>query len=149
MSEFNAKLLEELTLKLIKQNNVNFGSGAQFSIKCQFAQVENIVRDAIAEMKTKILDDLQSSFDTDMYYSDGGEALIDFESAKCAVEEHLNPIGEEQPIKKPELGVNCVIWCNGTPKIDRLTEENHFEAYWEESTYNYGEEEKFLILKED
>jgi len=89
MSEFNAKLLEELTLKLIKQNNVNFESGAQFSIKCQFAQVENIVRDAIAEMKTKILYDLQASFDTDMYYSDGGEALIDFESAKCAVEEHL------------------------------------------------------------
>lgn len=47
---------------------------------------------------------------------------------------------------KPELGMNCVVWYNGEPKIDYLTEKDHHEAYWAESLYAYGDEEKFLIL---
>jgi len=149
MSEFNTKLLEELTLKLMKKNGVNFDSGAQYSVKCQFAQVENILRDAISEMKVKITDDLQASYDTDMYNGsgDGSHPLIDLDSAKCAVEEHLNPLGAEREVIKPELGVDCVIWCSGEPKVDRLTDEDHHEAYWAESLYAYGDEDKFLILK--
>lgn len=33
----------------VLSNNVNFDSGAQYSVKCQFAQLENIVRDVISE----------------------------------------------------------------------------------------------------
>ena len=47
---------------------------------------------------------------------------------------------------KPELGIDCVIWTALGPMIDRLTDENHHEAYWEESLYSYGDEECFMIL---
>jgi hypothetical protein len=47
---------------------------------------------------------------------------------------------------KPELGMNCVVWYNGEPKIDYLTEKDHHKAYWAESLYAYGDEDKFLIL---
>ena len=47
---------------------------------------------------------------------------------------------------KPELGVYCIIWCSGEPKIDRLTDEDHYEAYWEESLYSYGDEDCFMLL---
>lgn len=41
--------IEKLTLKLIKENGVIFESGAQFSIRCQYAQLENIVRNLHSE----------------------------------------------------------------------------------------------------
>ena len=49
-------------------------------------------------------------------------------------------------MSKPEKGVNCVIWTVLGPMIDRLTDENHYEDYWEESLYAYGEEECFIVL---
>tara|TARA_R100000951_G_scaffold100613_1_gene91471 strand:+ start:267 stop:437 length:171 start_codon:yes stop_codon:yes gene_type:complete len=48
--------------------------------------------------------------------------------------------------QKPERGVDCVIWCSGTPMIDRLTDEDHHEDYWEESLYSYGDEDCFMVL---
>jgi len=49
-------------------------------------------------------------------------------------------------MNKPELGVDCVIWTQTGPMIDRLTDENHYEPYWEESLYAYGDEECFMVL---
>jgi hypothetical protein len=149
MSEFDTKLLEELTLRLMKKNGVNFEPGARYSVKCQFAQVENILRDAFSEMKEKITDDLQVSYNTDRYNGsgDGSHPLIDLDGAKRAVEQHLNPLGAEREVTKPGLGVDCVIWCAGDPRLDRLTTENHHEAYWAESLYAFGDEDKFLVLK--
>ena len=49
-------------------------------------------------------------------------------------------------MNKPELGVDCIIWTVDGPKIDRLTEEDHFEAYWEESLYAFGDEDCFVLL---
>lgn len=43
----DTKKLEQLTLELMEKHNVNFDCGAQYSVKCQFAQLENIIRDAI------------------------------------------------------------------------------------------------------
>lgn len=51
-----------------------------------------------------------------------------------------------QEKQKPKLGVDCVIWCSGEPKIDRLTDEDHHEPYWAESLYSFGDEDKFLVL---
>jgi len=47
---------------------------------------------------------------------------------------------------KPDLGVDCLVWCAGKAIIDRLTDEDHYEAYWEESTYSYGDEDRFMVL---
>lgn len=46
----------------------------------------------------------------------------------------------------PPLGVNCVIWCSGEPRVDRLVDEGHYTAYWEDSMYAYGDEDKFMVL---
>ena len=51
-------------------------------------------------------------------------------------------------MNKPELGVDCIMWTVSGPMIDRLTDENHYEAYWEESLYAYGDEECFILLPE-
>ena len=90
----NPELLEQFTVKLLEKNGIKIDSGAQYSIKCQYAQIENIVRDALAEMKESILNDLDASFNTDMYNGcgDGSLPLVDLESAKCAVDEFLNPL---------------------------------------------------------
>jgi hypothetical protein len=42
-------------------------------------------------IKDKIIDDLQTSYDTDMYNAcgDSSQPLIDLDAAKCAVEENL------------------------------------------------------------
>tara|TARA_R110001599_G_scaffold339851_1_gene559756 strand:+ start:39164 stop:39436 length:273 start_codon:yes stop_codon:yes gene_type:complete len=87
------ELLEKFTVKLLEKNKVEIDSGATHSIKCQYAQIENIVRDALTEMKESILNDLQSSYDSEMYNGcgDGSLPLVDLESAKCAVDEFLNP----------------------------------------------------------
>ena len=87
----DSKLLEKLTIKLMGKNNVVFDSGAKYSVKCQYAQVENIVRDAIKEVKASALDDMQASYDTDMFNacSDGSQPLIDLDCAKCAVASFL------------------------------------------------------------
>lgn len=49
---------------------------------------------------------------------------------------------------KPALGVDCVVWLeeNDKPSIDRLTDQNHYEPYWEESMYSFGDESRFMIL---
>jgi hypothetical protein len=148
MSEIDTKLLEELTLRLMKKNSINFDAGAQYSVKCQIAQIESVLRDALSEMKEKITDGLQASYENDMYNGsgDGSHPLIDLNSAKCAVDEHLNPLGADCVVSKPGLGVDCVIWCSGEPMVDRLTDENHTEAYWAESLYAFGDEEKYVIL---
>jgi len=49
-------------------------------------------------------------------------------------------------IEKPGLGVDCIMWTVSGPMIDRLTDDNHYEAYWEESLYTYGDEECFVLL---
>ena len=87
------ELLEKFTVKLLEKNQVEIDSGATHSIKCQYAQIENIVRDALTEMKESILNDLQSSYDSERYNGcgDGSLPLVDLESAKCAVDEFLNP----------------------------------------------------------
>jgi len=87
----DTKLLEQLILELMLKNNVNLDSGAHNSIKCQYAQLENIVRDVIAEMKSSIIRDIQSSYDTDNFNGrgDGTQPLICFESAKIAVNQFL------------------------------------------------------------
>ena len=54
---------------------------------------------------------------------------------------------KNQFIEKPQLGVDCVIWCGGEPKIDRLTDEDHHEPYWEESLYAFGDEDCFIVLE--
>lgn len=48
--------------------------------------------------------------------------------------------------EKPELGVDCIIWRGDEPMIDRLTDEDHYEAYWEESLYAFGDEDCFILL---
>lgn len=47
MTEKKDKSIERLTLELMEKHGVNFDCGAQYSVKCQFAQVANIVRDAV------------------------------------------------------------------------------------------------------
>jgi hypothetical protein len=60
----------------------------------------------------------------------------------------LSDLGWQPPHdnQKPDLGVDCVIWCSGEPKVDRLTDEDHHEAYWAESLYAFGDEDKFIVL---
>lgn len=89
----DGKQLEQLTLKLMKEQGVNFDSGAQYSVKCQFGQLENIVRGAIQGMKEHITHELQASFEHDRYNGrhDGTQPLICLESAKRAVEFYLSP----------------------------------------------------------
>lgn len=87
----DTKLLEQLAVKLMKKNGVTIDSGAQYSVKCQYAQVENIVRDTITELKNYSIDNIQSSYDSDMFNArgDGSQPLIDLDSAKCAVNDFL------------------------------------------------------------
>ncbi len=47
----DTKQLEQLTLHFMKKHGVRFDCGAQYSVKCQFAQLENIIRDVIEEME--------------------------------------------------------------------------------------------------
>jgi hypothetical protein len=49
---------------------------------------------------------------------------------------------------KPDLGVSCVVWFNGDPRVDFLTDENHHSPYWADSEENYGEEDRFMVLPE-
>ena len=88
----DARLLEEFTVRLLDKNGVKIDSGAQYSIKCQYAQIENIISDAISEMKDSVIDALQSSFDSDGYNGsgDGSMPLIDLGDAKCAADEFLD-----------------------------------------------------------
>lgn len=92
--------------------------------------------DAVASFGAELIDEHEHCFI-------GGETQI---QAICqVVNDKINkPVSVN---KKPELGVNCVIWCNGEPKIDRLTDEDHHEAYWAESLYAFGDEDKFLVLE--
>lgn len=87
----DTKLLEQLTIELMSKNNVNLDSGAKNSIKCQYAQLENMIRDAIIEMKISAISDMQSSYDTDNFNGkhDGSEPLICFDTAKSAVNDFL------------------------------------------------------------
>ena len=87
----DAKLLEQFTLRLIKKNGIDVDIGAQHSIKCQFAQIENVVRDALNEIKAEMVSELQTSFDSDGFNGrgDGTQPLICLESAQCAVEDFL------------------------------------------------------------
>ncbi len=91
MPELHTKSLEKLTLKLMEKNGVIFDSETQDSVKCQFEQIENIVRDTITEMKAEIITEMQASHDSDMFnaFADGSQPLIDLDSAKCAVDEYL------------------------------------------------------------
>jgi len=52
---------------------------------------ESKIKNIRAEIKEKILYDLQASYDTDMFNAcgDNSQPLIDLEAAKCAVDEHL------------------------------------------------------------
>jgi len=87
----DTKLLEQLTIKLMKKNGVSIDIGAQYSVKCQYAQIENIIRDVINEIRSSALDDMQASYDTDMFNArgDGSQPLIDLDCAKCAVNDFL------------------------------------------------------------
>ena len=87
----DSELLSQLTVRLLKINAINVDSGAQHSIKCQYAQIENIIRCVVQEMTEHAVGNMQSSYDTDMFNasSDGGQPLIDLESAKCAVKDYL------------------------------------------------------------
>lgn len=83
----DTKLLEELTVKLMKENNVTIDSGAQFSVKCQYAQIENIVRGVVDEMIDSAISKMQSSYSTDKFNGrgDGGQPLICLTSALGSV----------------------------------------------------------------
>ena len=40
----DTKQLDQLTHRLMTKHNIKFDCGAQYSVKCQFAQLENIIR---------------------------------------------------------------------------------------------------------
>lgn len=57
------KLAEEMTIKLLTKHGVNIELGAQYSVRCQYAQIENIVHDVfesrdveMAKLKTQIVE---------------------------------------------------------------------------------------------
>lgn len=60
----------------------------------------------------------------------------------------INPDNDciDEHAKMPEIGQKCVIWCLGEPQIDMLTAENHYEPYWENSLFAFGDEDKFIVL---
>ena len=86
------KLLQELTVKLLEQNNISIESGETYSIKCQYAQIENIVSSVIDEMTEHALGNMQASYDSDMFNAsgDGSQPLIDLEAARCAIEDFIS-----------------------------------------------------------
>ena len=47
----DTKQLEQLSHRLMTKHNITFDCGAQYSVKCQFAQLENIIRDVIKETR--------------------------------------------------------------------------------------------------
>ncbi len=110
------------------------------NIKFLESRLEAAKVDAIATFGAELVNEYESNFS-------GGENQI---LAICQVVSEkikLQPASHKKT--KPELGVDCVIWCAGEPKIDRLTDEDHHEAYWAESLYAFGDEDKFLILEQN
>ena len=47
MSKDKKTSFEQLTLMLMKKHGVSIDSGARYSIRCQYGQIENIVRDVL------------------------------------------------------------------------------------------------------
>ncbi len=56
------------------------------------------------------------------------------------------PVEFEVSRNQPDLGAKCVVWFNGEPRMDKLTDEGHYESYWEDAGENFGEEDRFMIL---
>ncbi len=87
----NVNLLNQLTIRSMKKSGVGVQCGSKHSVKCQYAQIENIVRAAIEEMKERLTQELQASHERDRYNGcgDGSMPLIDLEDATNAVNDYL------------------------------------------------------------
>jgi len=48
------KLAEEMAIKLLAKHGVNIELGAQYSVRCQYAQIENIVQDVFESRDVEI-----------------------------------------------------------------------------------------------
>jgi hypothetical protein len=58
-----AERAEKLTVEFLNKHDVNINLGEMYSIKCQYAQMENVVNDAAERFATDFIYSLSESFD--------------------------------------------------------------------------------------
>ena len=87
----NAELLAKLTTRAMEEIGVDIHLGDQYSVKCQYAQVENIVRYTLEEAKRVIIRDIKASHKRDRYNGcgDGSMPLVDLTDAIELVNRYL------------------------------------------------------------
>ena len=86
----DAKHLEQLTHRLMTKHNIKFDCGAQYSVKCQFAQLENIIRDVIE--KTRVTAAKQALFEVGKLINE--EDRMSKNARSFAVAHVLNELSE-------------------------------------------------------
>lgn len=73
------------------------------------------------------------------------ESLLPEEHEKATLQSVEAP---EIETNTPALGVDCVVWFNGEPRVDKLTDVDHHSPYWEWMGECFGDEDKFMVLPE-